>query len=186
MLGLEHVLSFVWSRLVPGIFHFAGTRAHLLTHSLHAQPMGYVEPNPTYHVNETNTAAASRFDQTLYLDAATDLTLPPLHLYAVDNRGGEMFFGGEIKNAGAGGSSPAPLTVNPNGAALLLVPDQWHVASINFYTGSAYVPVLSPNMSVCVCAFSFPLFLCPYARCLPVLDACSSAHVHDALVVFSK
>lgn len=43
-----------------------------------------------------------------------------------------------MKNGGAGGNSPTPLTVNPNGSALLLVPDNWHVGSLQFYTGSAY------------------------------------------------
>ena len=96
----------------------------------------YVEPNPTWHVDDASTFPV-RFDQTQYIDSAADIQLLPVHLYAVSSRGEELFFTNELKNAGAGGSVPSALTLNPNGAALVVSPDNWHVGTLRFYTGSA-------------------------------------------------
>ena len=103
------------------------------------RPAGmYTERNPSWHVNDTDPLPI-RLDETRYIDAAADTRLVPQHLYAVSNRGEQLFFSNEIKNGGAGGGTPSELGVNGNGGALLISPDNWHIGSLQFYSGSAYV-----------------------------------------------
>jgi hypothetical protein len=124
-------------------------------------PIPYSEHNPQYHINET-WPFPTRFEHTSYIDAASDVKLPPIHLYAVTNRGQELFFANEIPGAGAGGDVPTALTVGGvayNGSAIVLTPDNWHVSSLRFYTGSAYVVFVS-------FVFEMLAALCLHRMCL--------------------